>query len=806
MIKAEPGVRPLIKFADDASSTDHPLYSLLQFIGGHVIIEGLKFEMDAVLPEELVTAIRTEDTELLVRGCSFRRTGSRDGKNVAAIQVRTIRPPTAAGDRPPAVLADSCHFDGGQTGILAEGAVDVVLRDCTMGPGEPSVWFDNARSNVPVFGELRVLHSSIMAGPAPVFRFDGTQARVWVDDSVVALGPAGRSPATLVTVDHSRNLTWRGRSNLYSGVGVYLAYSGRDDRLEPTTDFARWRETPTDLREAGTVAQATSVWDAADPAQALLAETDNPTRVFLLSSTITSRSDIGARQGPFGSVLKNVRLAKRSRPDESGSSSPLEPADAQIARRTSEPPTSNDLKVAASDPMPVNPAQAPDVDTIPGPDGLPTMPPMSDAEQTSTVATSAVNGAGALPATEQPLPAAVATTPREPGDPARLNRERRPALDDEDVIRSAEQFTAMFNRLGRQGGKLRFAAGADLDLPAILIDGSGRYEFVAVPGPKRPRLRFRAAQDLRRAPADWTVMLSLRSGLLHLQGIDLVVPDQEAPRADRLAIAGLLPGTELALSDCTLTLAANRPSAALFAVQALVAPRNAQPADGASGPSAVIRVHNSLLRSGGEGATVATGRKVDIQLTNVLVSTEGSLVHAFGEARAGRADSPSVRVRLDQVTALVKGGLIHLNGTKNADESELPFTAIEAENSILSTANRDVPLFRLDANDQEDDFTDRVHWAGRKVAYDRIQTYRRDEVHQIGVSPKIYNRANWSTVFLPTDESPILKDVKFLRETDPAQAAWKIDRDDFKLAPGSPIAETGPNLRRIPAAPPEGEL
>ena len=31
VIKAEPGVRPLIKFADDASSTDHPLASLVPF-------------------------------------------------------------------------------------------------------------------------------------------------------------------------------------------------------------------------------------------------------------------------------------------------------------------------------------------------------------------------------------------------------------------------------------------------------------------------------------------------------------------------------------------------------------------------------------------------------------------------------------------------------------------------------------------------------------------------------------------------------------------------------------------------------
>ena len=715
-----------------------PLTSLLQFIGGHVTIEGLEFELDAVLPDELVTAIRTEDTELTVRGCSFRRTNSREGRNVAAIQVRTVRPPAAAGDRPPAVLADSCHFDGGQTGILAEGPVDIVLRDCTMGPGQPSIWFDNARSNVPVFGELRLMHTSIMAGSAPVFRFDGTQVRVWVDDSVVA--PAGRSPATLVMVDNSRNLTWRGRSNLYSGIGVYLAYSGRDDRQEPITDFARWSETPTELRETGTRREAhlglgrrrpgaSSPGRDRQPDARLPPELDHHFPVRHRGSPGPLR--VGPQEREDCEAVETGRFRRRA--------PPLEAAQEPIARQTAEPAESKDLKVAANDPMPVNPAQAAVPDTTPAPDNLATMPPMptaAETEQSSRVTSSTTPGAGSATTAEQPFPTDVASAPREPGDPARSNRERRPAFEDEDVIRSAEQFTTMFNRLGRQGGTLRFAAGADLDLPAILIEGSGRYQFVGVPGSRRPRLRFRAVQDPRRAPADWTVMLSLRSGSLHLQGIDLVVPDQETPRADRLAVAGLLPGTELTMTDCTLTLAANRPGAALFVVQPQIAARNAQPADGASGPSAVIRIRDSLLRSGGEGATVATGRKVDIQLTNVLVSTEGSLVHAVGEARSGRADSPSVKVRLDQVTALVKGGLVHLDGTKNPDEPELPFTAIEAENSILSTANRDVPLFRLDRNDQGDDFIDKIHWAGRKVAYDRIQTYRRDEVHQTAVAPQ----------------------------------------------------------------------
>ena len=79
------------------------------------------------------------------------------------------------------------------------------------------------------------------------------------------IAPAGRTPATLAMVDSSRNLTWRGRSNLYSGIGVYLAYAGRDDRVEPITAFGGWSETPTELRETGTIVQTPPVWDAVAP-------------------------------------------------------------------------------------------------------------------------------------------------------------------------------------------------------------------------------------------------------------------------------------------------------------------------------------------------------------------------------------------------------------------------------------------------------------------------------------------------------------------------------------------------------------
>ena len=48
-IKAEAGVRPVLKFASDARLADRPPASLLQFVGGHVTIEGVVFDLDVVL-------------------------------------------------------------------------------------------------------------------------------------------------------------------------------------------------------------------------------------------------------------------------------------------------------------------------------------------------------------------------------------------------------------------------------------------------------------------------------------------------------------------------------------------------------------------------------------------------------------------------------------------------------------------------------------------------------------------------------------------------------------------------------------
>jgi serine/threonine-protein kinase len=422
-----------------------------------------------------------------------------------------------------------------------------------------------------------------------------------------------------------------------------------------------------------------------------------------------------------------------------------------------------------------------------------------------------VGGQPASTATEPPKRVDASSTARDLANPDRPPSERRSPLDDADAITSPEQFTARLARIVGRGGVLALAAGADLELPSIVLDGSGRVQIQAQPGSKRPRLRFRRSPAAQRSPGDWNALFHLRSGFLGLDGIDVIVTDGEAGRDDRLSVIGVMPGTELAITDCTLTLANSgpiaglkQPSTALVVAEPLSAHPNGQAADGQAGNRARIQARDTFLRSGGEGIVVAAGRGIDLDLTNTLVTTEGSLVHALGSVRPGRSDSPAVKIRMDQVTARVKGGLVHLQSTP--DEPELPFGTLVVENTILSQGNREDPLFRLDGQEQFDELGDKIRWDGRKVAYDRIKTYRRDEVARTGVSPRIYDRTDWTSAFLPRDESPILGNVKFAKEPDALQVAWKIARDDLSLAADSTISAVGPDLSRIPQAPPANDL
>ena len=207
----------------------------------------------------------------------------------------------------------------------------------------------------------------------------------------------------------------------------------------------------------------------------------------------------------------------------------------------------------------------------------------------------------------------------------------------QNLIHNAEQFTNTLNQLRSRGGTFTIARDADLELPVTELAGSVPWLIEAESGSRRPRIRFRPSPFAVKSSTAWSVLFNIHSGgNLRLQGLDLLIPDQdpEAPRGGRQAAIGVAAGSELALNDCTITIAGRSSTSTSAAV---VVQPGAGDEVSASGEhtikSALIKIHDTFVRTAGDCISVASGRLLDLQLRNVLVGADGSLLHALGSAR-----------------------------------------------------------------------------------------------------------------------------------------------------------------------------
>jgi serine/threonine-protein kinase len=768
-IKAAAGVRPVLRMDRDAEDEGPARSALLAASGGRLTLEGLEFSLDPGDRDEPLDAIQTENTELTVRRCLFRRPVSRGRHGrLTALHVKS----SAKSDLPPQVTAFACHFDGGQVGVLAQGPADVVLRDCTMGGAEPAVWLDNGKARGTVPADLVLRHNSLLAGDGPLFRFDGTAARVRIDDSVIA--PARDGTVTLVATDDPDRLDWRGRQNLYGKVRTFLQPTGTQSSGKAIDSWAQWEEERDSLRESGSALAASRVWQDADPTQALTRDEPNPTRAFQLAASIPGRVDVGAREGPFGVLTPPVKVAANvsaPRREPTTTASPTPGVASNAARETASKPESTTIPPAETG--------APKTTVVDNemPE-MPVMPPkVTDTAAGSGNATDTEPTAGRA---KEPTTQAAAPTASEPA--------ATPA-----ILRTEDQFRNALNQPDARGGTLRIAADADWTLANVRLRGDGRWVLQAEPGPTRPRIRFRPGPADPKTPTAWSVCLELRSGALQLEGIDIVLSQSDAPRQGRWAAFSIGAGADLSLNNCSVTVEGNEPNSA-----AVVATAGGNEEEGKpvvdERPAAVVRTTDSLLRSGSDLFLVTGGRRIDIELSNSVVSTGGALVHALG-VPAGQTADP-VKLTLGQVTARTAGGLVLLESALG--EPELPVADVRARDSILATTAQGAPLFRVDGQETLTALRDRIKWEGHRVAYHQINAYRRDQSAEVGAVPKIYDRQSWTVAAGTKEAAPVHGDVKFLAEWEAARAPWTLRRDDVRLAVDSPAPRAGADLQRIP--------
>ena len=246
------------------------------------------------------------------------------------------------------------------------------------------------------------------------------------------------------------------------------------------------------------------------------------------------------------------------------------------------------------------------------PMNLPTMPPMATSGRTAQ-AESDPTGPVSLVAPAAPVPTAREET-------GKIGTEKsgaaaRPAatgLPDEDEIRSSDQLLSRLKQLGKQGGILRLAARADIELPTVAIEGTGRYQFVAMPGVSRPRLRLRLPEMPLASPSDWIVMLNLRSGSLLLQGLDISIADHGDASCRSSGCSW--PAARHRADGRRLYLYRGDSASVRLGVRCPTGDRNrAMRPAGTAARGAVIQIRNCFLRSGGDGVSVAAGRELNLE-------------------------------------------------------------------------------------------------------------------------------------------------------------------------------------------------
>ena len=833
-LKADAGARPVVRLGRDrgglAGST-RP--ALLYFEGGSVTLEGIEFVLDPAGRTEPLAAVRAVDAELTVRRCVFRRADdpSAGGPGASAAHLSAVDARASAGvDRPPAVTIEASHVQGGLAGVRSSGPLDLSVRDTTFAGPDPLVWLDDAGASPPAAVDVRLRHVSVLAGASPVFWFEGAEPRVRVEDSVFASAP-GAADATLVAADRPEALDWRGRGNLYARVGAFLRSTDDPARRRAVRDPARWQDDAGLDRETGSTfaAKAAQVWADPDPLDSLAETPADPSRAFLLVDDHPGPPGVGARRGPAGPVpwseptaaVKAAAAPPRAgrsdaadppteRPATAGVATPARPTEgANLASaantNTSTTPTTKGAGAdATTDPEDPSAAEIAKMGDMPVMPIMPTTPAVADREK------------GAEPPAVAPekAPTAAATTTATTPTAERAASSRTPNVPAGargavagDVLRTADQWLNALGAPGARGGELTVAADADWMLSGVRVRAGGSWRVKAAPGAagKRPRLRFLPDPAAAPAPGDWASMIDLASGSLQLEGFDVILPAMNAPRSGRWAAFLARPGTELSLTDCTVTVEGPRDDSAVVALVGVdpnLDPENVDAGGGAADAgaetsAASVIVSNGLLRAGGDLVDVGGGRRLVLELSNAVAATGGSLVHAHGVARGLTPER--VNLTLRHVTAWAAGGLVRLDSS--AAEPDLPQAAVSASNTVLAAGPGDEPLVRVDGQDVLASARDRVDWEGQGVAYHQVLTYRRDQSAQVGTVPDLYDRRDWRTAVGPRETGDFHGDVKFVRPWPPELPPWRLRRDDVRLAPESPAPSAGALLDRIPAAP-----
>ncbi len=370
------------------------------------------------------------------------------------------------------------------------------------------------------------------------------------------------------------------------------------------------------------------------------------------------------------------------------------------------------------------------------------------------------------------------------------------------LIRTARELERALQEPAPGEEPLQLAAGTDLELSPRDLRGPAPWIIQGPDDPDAPRPRIRFRPD---PPNPQTqvrpVMFRIHPGAtLTLRGIDIVLEQADAPLGGRWAAFGVEPGGDLELAACTVTIEGDHRSSAVVAIQEAEEPSDELDDEDETPAAASVKATDSFLRGGGDLIDIAAGQPLDLRLSNVVVSTGGSLAHGHGLSRDARNGAEPITLMLDlrRLTTRNGGGLVQLESAPG--EPVLPVADVVVRDSILATAPG-VPLLSVDGQEDLESLRDRIRWESHSVAYHQIDIYRRDQTAQPGNIALSFRRPSWDIAVGQREDSPYHGDLILLNPWDESLPAWTRSLDDVRLDPESPGQALSPDLSRIPNPP-----
>jgi hypothetical protein len=344
----------------------------------------------------------------------------------------------------------------------------------------------------------------------------------------------------------------------------------------------------------------------------------------------------------------------------------------------------------------------------------------------------------------------------------------------------------------KSGDEIQIKHNGTLKVPPVWLEKAIDLKI-------KPYPDFHPVLTLARTTQRDAALFRLNDGQVQFEALEFQLTPNK--NFDFLTVVEMIGNGQCTFKDCVLTLReadkerkeGKRPS-----VVRLTDPAKAMRVQmGTSAPRTApeIRVTDCLVRGQGDLVAVLPSRPLDLDVSNVLLALEGSLLHVDGTvkdppAAAATADSNNHVVKLARVTAYLTEPLLRLRA--KTGKGLVGTTVKRVADCLFIAGAKELPLIKLEGLESKELMERLFSWEGSEH-----NTYLNFET-MLDASRSSYSQEDWQkSPGNVTDKDPVFDKCKKLKR--PLSEVVPADFKEVKTEEAkTQLAAFGANLEKLP--------